>query len=179
MDRRHILIGGQRGVGKSTLVARLLEAYTRPVYGFVTRMTASDERGFHQIYIHPAGASRQIQTTDNLIGDCDTRIHNVNSLVFETLGTEYLRHKDDGIILMDELGFMEADSPAFCADVLSCLDGDVPVLATVKARFDVPFLDQVRGHPNAAFYEITQENREALYETLLPIILGWNEAAGQ
>lgn len=179
MEKRHILIGGERGAGKSTLVARLLKEYTRPVYGFVTRMAPEDERGFHQIYIHPAAASRHIQTEDNCIGDCDTRIHNINSDVFETLGAEYLRHRDDGLIVMDELGFMEANSPSFCSRVLSCLDGDVPVLATVKARFDVPFLNQVRSHPNAVFYEVTKENRETLYETLRPIILSWNEERGR
>ncbi len=173
------MIGGERGAGKSTLIARLLEENTRPVYGFVTRMTAADETGFHQIYMHPASGTPLTYGEENHIGDCDSRIHNVNPQVFDNLGTEYLKHRDDGLIVMDELGFMETNSPDFCASVLSCLDGDVPVLATVKARFDVPFLDQIRSHPNAVFYEITKGNREELYETLLPVIRNWNKESGR
>lgn len=174
MEKRHILIGGQRHAGKSTLVERLLREYHHPVYGFVTRMTPPDEQGFRQLYIHPAGSVQRVQTEENHVGSCDTRVHNVNTAVFESVGVQCLSHKDDGILVMDELGFMEAEAECFRAAVMDCLDGDTLVLATVKARFDVPFLNAVRSHPNAAFYEITEDNREELFETLLPIIRQWN-----
>ena len=34
---RHILISGERGAGKSTLIARLVSAFDGPVYGFCTK----------------------------------------------------------------------------------------------------------------------------------------------
>lgn len=174
MDKPHILIGGQRGAGKSTLLARLLQEYHHPIYGFLTRMTEPDAEGFHQIYIHPADGSSLIQSEENRVGSCDSRIHNAKTAVFNGLGTQYLTHKGDGILVMDELGFLEAQAKDFCAAVMDCLDGDTPVLAVVKARFDVPFLNAVRSHPKAAFYELTPENREELYEALLPIIRSWD-----
>ena len=39
--RRHLLICGERGVGKSTLIRRLLKHSTREVGGFVTKRPVS------------------------------------------------------------------------------------------------------------------------------------------
>ncbi len=175
---RHILICGERGAGKSTLIARLLAENTRPVYGFLTKRLAADETGFHPIYIHPAGAEKRAHGDENLIGTCDSRVHNVTLEVFDTLGVEYLRAEPSGVLVMDELGFMEAGAARFVEAVFAALNGDIPVIAAVKARFDVPFLNEVRAHENAAAYTITPDNRDEIYEALLPVIRGWN-AEGQ
>ena len=137
-ERKHILICGEVGVGKSTLIQRLLAQNTLPLYGFITKKLDPDENGFHPIYIHPAGARERRFDEENLIGTCDRRIHNINLDVFNTLGVTYLQAKPGGIILMDELGFMEAKAEAFTRAVMKALDGDVPVVAAVKARFDIP-----------------------------------------
>ena len=52
---KHILICGERGVGKSTLIRRLLAESTLPVGGFVTRrLTQADADGMFPIYLHAA-----------------------------------------------------------------------------------------------------------------------------
>ena len=76
--------------------------------------------------------------------------------------------------MMDELGFMESKAEAFTQAVIHALDVDIPVIAAVKARFDVPFLNEVRAHPKTRLYMITTENRDALFSELLPIIQSWN-----
>ena len=172
-QRKHILICGEVGVGKSTLIQRLLLQCNRPLYGFITKKLEPDEKGFHPIYIHPAGVRERRFDEDNLIGTCDRRIHNIHLEVFNTLGVDYLQAKPDGIILMDELGFMEAQAEAFTRAVMDALDGDTPVIAAVKARFDVPFLNEVRAHKKGLLYMITPENRDRVYEELLPVIQGW------
>lgn len=176
MEKRHILICGERGAGKSTLIERLLREYQGPVYGYFTRSTPRDENGFHSIYIHPAGAAKRLRSEANHIGDCNGRERSVNLRVFETLGVEYLRHGGDGLIVMDELGFMEAGANDFCNAVLNCLAEDTHVIACVKARFDVPFLCKVRSCPKGELYAVTPENREELYYELTPIVRGWSEA---
>ena len=172
-ERKHIFICGEVGVGKSTLIQRLLAQSTRPLYGFITKKLDPDENGFHPIYIHPAGDAERFYEERNLIGTCDRRIHNINLDAFNTLGVSYLQAKPDGIILMDELGFMEAQAEAFTSAVMDALDGDVPVVAAVKARFDIPFLDAVRAHPKGKLYMITRENRDQLLEELLSVIRSW------
>ncbi|MEA4966055.1 MAG: nucleoside-triphosphatase [Oscillospiraceae bacterium] len=175
----HILLCGERGAGKSTLIRRLLEENTRPVSGFLTKRLPPDETGFHPIYIHPAGMAAPDCSARNRIGDCNTVVHNVSPEVFNTLGVAYLRARPGSILVMDELGFMEAGAEAFVRAVFRALDGDIPVLAAVKARFDVPFLNQVRAHPNADVFTVTEENRESLFTLLRPRILGWNAETGE
>lgn len=174
MKQKHILICGPRGVGKSTLIEKLLKNCTMPVYGFFTRSTPRTKDGFHSIYMHPAGASERIQTVENHIGDCDGRQRTVNTEVFTEIGVPLLRAQKDGIIFMDELGFMEIGSRPFCDAVMACLDGDIPVIATVKERYNVDFLNQVRAHHNTTLYQITKENRDILYQELSHVVALWN-----
>ena len=158
-------------MGKSTLIERLLFACPRPRYGFVTRMEPAGEDGFHPIYIHPAGipATERVYTDTNCIGTCDSRTHRPNLAAFNTLGVRYIEAaRPDGILIMDELGFFEAKADDFTAAVLKALAGDVPVVAAVKSRTDVPFLNAVRTAPGTEVFYITSENREELYRMLLP-----------
>jgi nucleoside-triphosphatase len=115
-------------------------------------------------------------TDENRIGICNRSEREVNLQVFETLGVRLLEAKPDGILVMDELGFMEAEAKGFCEAVLRCLDGDIPVLATVRAGdLGSSFLDRVRTHPKAELYSVAPENIDDLYHRLLPVIEGWNE----
>ena len=178
MPSKHIILCGDRGVGKSTLIQKLLEANTRPVYGFFTKRLAADETGFHPIYIHPANTAERVHTEENRIGTCDSKIHNVSIEVFDTLGTQYLREAlPGGIIVMDELGFMESQAGAFVQAVFAALDGEIPIIAAVKSRYNVPFLNKVRAHPKGVVYDINPENRDALFDRLLTVVQAWNAEA--
>lgn len=170
---RHIVLDGPVRSVKSDLIARLLEATERPVHGFITRRLEADETGFHPIHIHPAGRAVLEHGPDNLVGTCDSKVHHVNTRVFDELGVRYLAASSQGIVVMDELGFMEAEADRFVSKVFTLLAGDVPVIASTKARTDIPFLCEVRNHPNCRVHVVTQENLEDLYAKLLPIVRSW------
>ena len=174
MEKRHILICGERRAGKSTLIEKLIKELDKPVYGFFTRMFEPNAQGFYPIYMYSPTDTAREKTIINHVGDCNGHQRSINISVFDELGVELLK-KREGIVAMDELGFMETGSPEFCESVLRHLDGDEHVIATVKARYDVEFLDRVRSHPKAQVYEITPENRDAMYEELLPIVSSWNK----
>ena len=175
---RHILIRGDRGVGKSTLIQRLTCESGLPVYGFCTKTVAPDADGFHDIYIHPAATAMEDRVYEeaNRIGNCSRRTHNANAEVFETLGVRYLTEiGTDGIVVMDELGFMEKDSPLFMDRVIEVLQSNAAVLAVIKNRDDIPFLNTLQALPDVETYRITAETREDLYHTLLPLVMEWKE----
>lgn len=57
---KHILICGERGVGKSTLIRRLLAESTLPIGGFVTRrLPQADGDGMFPIYLHAPPCRRR------------------------------------------------------------------------------------------------------------------------
>lgn len=171
---KHILICGEKGAGKTTLINRLRASITAPIYGYCTkRMTERDADGLFPIYIHPAwqAEAERAYGSANLIGRCDICIRDVYTNVFNTLGAEYITAaKPGGYIIMDELGFMEKDAEKFKLAVFNALDGNIPIIAAVKARYDVDFLNRIRAHEKAQLYTITPENRDALYAELLGII---------
>ena len=170
---KHIILRGPRGVGKSTLIRRLLEETHASPGGFVTKKAPPGADGVSQIHIYPAALSEeQRRAADgSCVGACSAgRMLYRRKDVFDTLGVEYLNDTAGrDVLVMDELGFMEAEASEFQGAVLRALDGEFPVLAAVKDK-DVPFLREVCAHPNAQVWNITPENRDALFRELLPLL---------
>ena len=158
----HILIVGSNGVGKSTLIRRLLENVSIPVYGFLTKKEApSRVGGAEPVYIHGVWGERTY-TQDNLVGTCTDQHSTRFPEAFER-AVHYLRGIPAGsIVVMDELGVMESDAHAFCAAVLECLDSDSLVIASVRNKKS-SFLDAVRTHQKARCFFITPENADSLF----------------
>ena len=167
----HALITGPRGVGKSTLIRRVVEELGLPVFGFETKKEdglADPEQG-SPVYIYDAGAPH-VRTPDNLVGYCGNKCPAAMKRTFDRYAPKLRAPIPDGhVVLMDEIGFMEASSRDFCAAVLSLLDGSVPVIAAVKAK-DTKFLNTVRAHPNAVCFSVTEDNRESLYHEVLAFL---------
>ena len=164
----HALIVGPKGVGKSTLIGRVLSELGRPLFGFETKKESAMENPVlgDPIYIYDAGAEHQ-QTPENLVGYCKNRHATPITEAFDRYADKLMRPIPNGaIIKLDEIGFLEAKAQKFCNAILSLLDGSTPMIAAVKDK-DVPFLAQVRNHPNAKCFYITPENRDALYEEVL------------
>ena len=164
----HALIVGDRGVGKSTLIRRVLKNLNRTVFGFETKKEEQLEdpiRGC-PIYIYDAGKAH-FQTPENLIGYHKERDIPAITAAFDRYAPRLLELvPKNAVVELDEIGFLEAKSDAFCQAVLHLLEGKNPVIAAVKNR-EHPFLDAVRNHPNARCFYITAENRDALYEEVL------------
>ena len=167
----HVLIVGAQGVGKSTLINKVLEALGRPVSGFQTKKeaTGADENLRNPVYIHVPGQPRHY-TEENLLGySAVGKGFTITQGVFDRYADVVRRPvAENGVILFDEIGFMEAREKEFCAAILERLDGNIPVIAAVKSRTDVPFLNAVRAAPRAEVFYITPSNREELFERLLP-----------
>ena len=164
----HALIVGDRGVGKSALIRRVLKELNRPLFGFETKKEAALEdplRGC-PIYIYDAGKPH-CRTQENLIG-----YHKEQDIAAMTAAFDRYAPKlaesvpKKAVVELDEIGFLEAKSDHFCQAVLHLLDGDRPAIAAVKNR-NIPFLKQIREHPKARCFDITAENRDTLYEEVL------------
>ena len=165
----HILITGNVGVGKSTLIRKLLAHSSRPLSGFITlKMSAPGDKEW-PFYMFPASVpeKERVCSEENLLGIRGARKEH-HPEVFDTLGVKLLREAtDESVILMDELGFMEEDAKLFQSAVLEALDGSIPILVSLKNKPGVPFLEAVRSHPNTVLYTVTRENRDTLEETIL------------
>ena len=164
----HALIVGPRGVGKSTLIRRILQELNRPVFGYETKkeILLEDPLRGCPIYIYDAGKPH-CQTAENFIGYHADRDLDAITAAFDRYAPRLMEKvPEDAVIELDEIGFLEAKSENFCQALLQLLDGDRPVIAAVKDR-ETDFLNRIREHRNARCFTITQANRDELYEEVL------------
>lgn len=164
----HILIVGPRGIGKSTLLQKLIAAYDKPVWGFYTKKDSSNtdpEKG-HSVYIYKAN-DEELNTENNCIGSCNHHHSQPNPIAFDVFSRKLdYPPSPNHLIVMDELGFMESKAFKFQDKVFEILDGNIPVIAVVKDK-DTDFLCKVRNHPKCKCFYINEENRDTLYDKIL------------
>lgn len=163
----HALIVGARGVGKSTLIRKVLQELDVSVSGYITRKEKALDDPVHgsPIYFYEVGKP-QAQTPDNLLGYCLNHHPEVHVEAFDRVSPKVAAASYGDVILMDEVGFMESASERFSQAVFSHLEGEKPVIAAVKYN-DFPYLEKIRSHPNCKCFYITEENRDELYHEVL------------
>ncbi len=164
-----IIISGDIGAGKSTLIQRLLRLNGKSLFGFITKKCLPDETGMCKVYMHPIGQERQY-SKENLIGECNAVYSIKYPEVFDTLGVRLVNCDAGGLLVMDELGFMENDAPDFQKAVLRALDNqDISVLAAAKSR-DTDFLRKVKQHSGVYHFELKQETRESVFSDISKLL---------
>ena len=153
-----IFLTGERGVGKSTALRRALHGCGLTIGGFMTDFGDTRYGENKKLWLLPWS-----ETPDFSAGQVCALLgpggRQVFPEVFDGLGAELLRRAagDDacGLILLDELGFLEADAGRFRAAVLSVLTGPKPVLGVVRQG-----LGAWRDAPLGELWEVTKENRD-------------------
>lgn len=158
----HLFLTGEKGVGKSTLVRKLLAGYTGSLGGFYTRKIVEAGSG-GAVYLLRADRP-EAPGPENLLFRCGEPAGAAAAARFDRLGCAALAAKAD-LLVMDELGPHETNALAFCRAVFRALEGDIPILGVLQ-RADAPFLAQISAHPRVRLVEVTEENRDHLSRTL-------------
>jgi nucleoside-triphosphatase len=164
---RNILITGRPGVGKTTLIKRVLDALAIDAGGFYTHeirdrgsrvgFAITDLRGESGILAHVDHPSR------HRVGR-----YGVNREDLERIGVPAIREaiRRAPLVVMDEIGRMELCSPDFRRAVEEALDSPVPVLGTIQDRRNA-FLDAVRARGDVEIVRVDEANRDRLASELV------------
>lgn len=169
----HIVLCAPKKTGKTTLIERIMQETKAPaaeppipVYGFQTKRFACAD-GIKRIYMFPAGLSQNDEGSPDAryLGSTCGRVRDVCTATFETYGTALIRSaRPGGLIIMDEIGHMEKDARLFLQAIFDALDGDIPVLASVRyTDGSIDYLERIKNHPRVQLYMLTDENRDAVY----------------
>lgn len=172
---KHIVLQGEKGAGKSTLIRKLAQEMQCTAGGFLTRAVMNWETGYKDIFMYPASFIFDPDDQDTiaringkLCGITQNGVKEVYPEVFDTYGTQLIHSASKKqLIVMDEIGFMEEKAQQFQKAVLSALDENIPVVAAVKAKdISTPFLEAIRRHENVRLIELNETNRNEVYEHL-------------
>ncbi|MFH1864909.1 MAG: NTPase [Candidatus Eisenbacteria bacterium] len=169
--RKNLLVTGRPGIGKTTLIGRVLDALDVDVGGFYTAEILEDGSrvGFSIVGLH--GDSGVLAHVDH---ESSFRVgkYGVNPEDLERVGVRSIRDaiERSRLVVMDEIGRMELCSPAFQEAVGNALDSPKPVLGTLQDRKNV-FLDSIRARPDVEVTRVSAGNRESLVPVLRDRVL--------
>jgi nucleoside-triphosphatase len=165
--RKNVLVTGRPGVGKTTLISRVLEELSIDAGGFYTHEIREHGRRVGFAITDLAGPSGTLAHVDH---PSEHRVgkYGVNREDLERIGVPAIREavRRARLVVMDEIGRMELCSPAFRRAVEDALGSPVPVLGTIQDR-NSPFLDAVRARDDVEIVRVSEANRDPLVETLV------------
>jgi len=168
---KNILICGPPGVGKTTLVKKILESINLRAGGFYTEEIKENNRrvGFKIISLdNQEGILAHISIKNSRrVGR-----YGVNIYDLENIGVKCLNQalKDDDLILIDEIGKMEVFSEEFKEKVLDCLNSEKFVLATIGIGGD-KFISKIKERKDIVLFTTNIENRDRLKDRISSLIL--------
>ena len=166
--RRHLFLTGDKQVGKSTLLRKLIEANQLSCAGFETQpfYLGGERRGFT---LH--GRVEMPPYENDCI--CCARVEAKRSVpvlpVFDENGAKMLqasRISPDPFILMDELGRLERQAHTFIGEVYACLDSRKRVLGVLQ-KCGSEHVEAISQREDVTVITVTPENRETLLAQLI------------
>ncbi len=163
---KNVLITGEPGVGKSTLIKRLVEPYGDRLDGFLTEEILEDDLrvGFRsRLFDGRTGVLAHKDYAKVIrVGKYGVDPGVVNRLLVPAIN---FKSKPKAMLVIDEVARMQTWSENFRFCVYNALNADRPVLATVHTYVD-PFTDMIKGRPDCTTIEIKTHNRDQLYDQL-------------
>lgn len=168
----HIFLTGNVQVGKSTVVERVVSTLGVTVGGFRSGFDHLRAQTDRLLYMWDAAAPALKDEEHAIVRFTDDKPE-VYPHRFDEIGGGALRRaRERGVdlILMDECGRLERDAHEFQQEVLTTLDGNIPVLGVVRQGY-AGWLDHIRNHPKVTLLTVTEENRAALHEQVIALLL--------
>jgi len=163
--KKNLLLTGNPGVGKTTLLMTLVERFRRhPVTGFYTEeiREAGERVGFRAVTLDGSSAvfaHKDYQTDPHLrVGRYGVEPEVLDSLVLPHLEPE---RKNARLVFVDEIAKMELLSSRFKEQVWALLDSAVPVVATISFK-GTGFIKHAKSRADAKVMTVTYQNRNVL-----------------
>ena len=169
----HIFLSGASGVGKSTVIAKVLSRMDVTAGGFCSGYGPDRGEPNRLLYLWDAG-NNPVFADDCAVACVTAHRPHVMQGRFDSLGCAALRRaRETGaeLIVMDECGRLEREELRFRAEVLACLDAATPVLGVV-GRGEGEWPGAIRNHPNVTVLEVTQDNRDDLPDQIFAMLKG-------
>jgi len=164
-----ILLTGQPGIGKTTIIKRLAELAGSRAGGFYTQEIREhgQRKGFEIVTFegekdYLALKSPQKPFTNGVaFKSYRINLDGINNIAVPSL----LKARDKGkLVIADEIGPMEVCSTTFCETIMQLLDDEAVTMIGTIVRRPYRFADDVKRHPRVKLIEVTFKNRDGMAE---------------
>jgi nucleoside-triphosphatase len=162
----NLFVTGRPGVGKTTLIERVLEELDVDAGGFVTKEI---REGGKRVGFAIADLRGPTGTLAHVSLESPFRVgkYGVDRDDLERIGVPAIEAavERSPLVIMDEIGRMELCSEAFQQAVVRALDSPKPVFGTIQDRSNA-FLDGVRERDDVEVARLTEANRDGMTAVL-------------
>lgn len=172
----NILITGARKSGKTTVVQKTvtnLEEHDLSGGGvYCPEINQNGERVGYEIVDILTGTSEILahvdQETGPSVGKYRVNIRNVDTVCDEAFPQA---SEEADFLVVDEIGPMAMHSEEFKQQVERALNRDMPLVAVIDQQSTTGFIDKVQQRDDTIVFEVTEETRDELPETLTECVL--------
>lgn len=149
----NIILTGEKQIGKSTALAKVLAALGREPLGFLTRFALSDGQRRLLLLSADGTQSRSAVCWQNGRPHVDLR-------AFDDFGAALLR-ADGTLAVMDEIGKFELHADRFREAVERSFDSGTDVLAVVRLE-TCGWMQALKARTDTVTLMVTEENRSEI-----------------
>jgi nucleoside-triphosphatase len=168
-----LLLTGNPGTGKTSLIKEALDRAKPKAGGFYTQDIRSGavRQGFKIVTLDGTEA---VLAHVNISSPYQVSKYKVDIDSLNEVGVSALQRalKENGLIVVDEIGKMELLSPQFQDVVLQAIESGKKVLGTIMLK-PHPFADKIKRRPEVRTLVVSAVNRNQVLQE----ILAWLEAA--
>ncbi len=164
------LVTGPPGIGKSTLVSKVIFAVRSRGHGVGGCLTKEVRRGRERVGFRLTDLLSGNEAELASVGGLGPRVgrYRVNITNLSTVGANSLLRAAEvaDFIVIDEVGPMELTSPEFRKGVKACLATGKPMLIVLHESMKDPLITEISEQPGGKLVELTLHNREGVAEKL-------------
>lgn len=168
LQKNKILLTGKPGIGKTTIVKKIVEKFKDRAGGFYTEEIREKDRrvGFK---IKNINGEEGILSHIDIKSNYNVGKYGVDVKEIDRIGVNSISHAIQSnhidFIIIDEIAKMELSSRNFSNSVLSALNGDKIVIGVLQEK-NIPFLNSIRNRKDVEIICITHQNRHNIPEDI-------------
>ncbi len=173
-----VVVTGPPGIGKTTLVKKLVERLGDRAVGFWTEEVRDPESRKRTGFVVVTTDGRRVLfasktfTSKYLVGSYGVNLQRFESAALPVL-RKALEAEKDKVVVIDEVGKMELFSKRFRELVGRIVhDPALNLVVTIPIRDVHPLVREIRRLPSAVLIELTRANREGMVEEVIGLLSG-------
>jgi len=172
LSKRLLLITGSPGVGKTTLLLKVVEGLTAKGYsvgGMISReVRTSGARVGFEVTDLSSGYRGWLASVHEERGPQVGKYH-VNIDDLNGIGVKAILRACEklDVVVVDEIGPMELFSEEFREAVMKVVEGEKLLVATIHWKMSGELIDSIKKREDSETHVVTYENREHLHEAII------------